>query len=126
MTRDEFAKMLDRMAVAWTSRAYRTVVEHFSDDLFYCDPLNYSFDNKAALLNFFENDDKMPQHCVFHNAVFDEERQLGTAEYTYRGTNQYHGTVWIKMKSEKIQSWREYQHRSAIEFDEFWRREPSK
>jgi hypothetical protein len=122
MTQDDFRLMLEMMADGWTNREYTMVAECFSQNLFYSDSLNYSFSNKDDLLEFFENDDDVPQKCVFHRSVFDERGQIGAAEYTYSGTNQYHGTVWLKLVEDRIVDWREYQHNSASTWEEFWKR----
>src|SRR5687768_2676805 len=98
MDRESFAGMLDRMARAWTSRDYDRVIDEFANELFYCDPVNYTFRDRSSLLAFFEDDDDMPQSCFFHNSVFDEAEQTGCAEYTYKGTYVYHGTVWITLE----------------------------
>lgn len=121
MTKDDFRVMLDAMAVGWTNREYDAVASYFNDELFYSDPLHYAFSNKRDLLAFFRDDNGMPQGCEFHDAVFDEERQIGAAEYTYEGTHRYHGTVWIEMLGGKISSWREYQHVSELDQAEFWK-----
>ena len=113
--------MLDAMARAWTDREYEKVAGRFAEEMFYSDPLNYSFSRRDDLLKFFREDDGLDQECIFHNAVFDEKDQLGAAEYTYRGTHTYHGTVWIKIEDELIVSWREYQHISDKSLPDFWK-----
>jgi hypothetical protein len=120
MDRDGFSSMLNRMADGWVSKDYDSVVGYFSEGVYYSDPLNYKFYDRDSLLGFFSDDDGKPQSCVFHGSVFDDERQVGTAEYTYEGTFRYHGTVWIELKDDKIISWREYQHRSEKNWEEFW------
>jgi len=122
MTQDDFRLMLEMMADGWTNREYKMVAECFAQNLFYSDSLNYAYTNKDELLKFFEDDDGMPQKCVFHRSVFDERGQIGAAEYTYSGTNQYHGTVWLKLVEDRIVDWREYQHISGQTWDEFWKR----
>jgi len=122
MTQDDFRLMLEMMADGWTNREYKIVAECFAQNLFYSDSLNYAYTNKEELLKFFEDDDGMPQKCVFHRSVFDERGQIGAAEYTYSGTNQYHGTVWLKLVEDRIVDWREYQHISGQTWDEFWKR----
>jgi hypothetical protein len=122
MTQDDFRLMLEMMAESWTKREYDMVAECFGQDVFYSDPLRYSFTNKGDLLEFFENDDGVPQKCIFHRSVFDERGQIGAAEYTYSGTNQYHGTVWLKLVEDRIVDWREYQHSSETTWEEFWKR----
>jgi len=83
MTQDDFRLMLEMMADGWTNREYKIVAECFAQNLFYSDSLNYAYTNKEELLKFFEDDDGMPQKCVFHRSVFDERGQIGAAEYTY-------------------------------------------
>lgn len=117
----DFNSMLEQLAVGWTSLEYEEVAAHFADNLFYSDSLNYSFNNRQSLLEFFCDDEGKPQLCEFHNSVFDEERQIGVAEYTYEGTFRYHGTAWIEIQGDKIVSWREYQHRSDKDWTTFWK-----
>jgi hypothetical protein len=122
MTQDDFRLMLEMMADGWTNGECAMVAECFAQNLFYSDSLNYSFSSKDELLKFFEDDDGMPQKCVFHRSVFDERGQIGAAEYTYSGTNQYHGTVWLKLVEDRIVDWREYQHISERTWEDFWKR----
>ncbi len=116
----DFHRMIRSMAEFWKNRNYARVVEFFNDDLFYSDGLNYTFQNKGDLLRFFENDNGHEQFCVFYNSIFDDKNQIGVGEYTYIGTNSYHGTVWIKIENNKISSWREYQHKTDLSWKEFW------
>lgn len=111
------------MAKAWTGRDYEKVVECFAARFFYSDALNYRFSNQAELLAFFRDDDGKPQYCEFHLAVFDEQRQTGAAEYTYEGSSRYHGTVWIEIENDRIESWREYQHISELDRENYWKGE---
>ena len=122
MNNGEFASMLRLLADGWTDREYTLVASHFTDDVFYCDPRNYTFHDRASLLEFFKDDDGRPQSCEFHDSIFDEDRQIGVAEFTYVGTYTYHGTVWIQLDGDKIASWREYQHISDRSYSEFWQK----
>ena len=122
MQQSEFKALVDDLAEGWTNREYERVAEHFSGKVFYSDALHYSFRERDSLLRFFRDDDGKPQSCVFHDFVFDVERQVGVAEYSYSGTHQYHGTVWIELEGDKIKRWREYQHRSDRDWEEFWNR----
>lgn len=120
MTSREFDDLLRSLADGWTNRQYSSVAASFAEDVFYSDALNYSLRGRASLLNFFEDDDGASQHCEFRLSLFDEERQIGVAEYSYKGSFRYHGTVWIKLSNDKIVNWREYQHRSDKDWKEFW------
>ena len=121
MTKEEFERLLDSMATGWAQREFEKVASYFSENLFYSDSLNYTYFDRASLLQFFNSEDQ-EERCSFHDSIFDEARQVGVAEYTYEGTNRYHGTVWIELDDDKIVSWREYQHKVAKSWEEFWDR----
>ncbi|MCC7306707.1 MAG: nuclear transport factor 2 family protein [Acidobacteria bacterium] len=121
MTSAEFVSLLTKLAEGWTKRDYEGIISRFSENVFYADAMNYAFSGRASLLAFFRDDDGLEQTCKFHHVVFDERRQLGSAEYTYDGTYRYHGTVWVEIMDGKIASWREYQHRSDKDWEEFWK-----
>jgi hypothetical protein len=120
MNKAEFRSMLDALVDGWTKGEYERVASHFADNAFYSDAFTYKFRDRASLLAFFQDDGGEPQSCVFHESIFDEDRQLGVAEFTYQGTYLYHGTVWISIDDEKIVSWREYQHTSEKTREELW------
>ena len=44
---------------------------------------------------------------------------MGAAEYTYTGTNTYHGAVVIRLWDDLIANWREYQVRSDLDWAAF-------
>lgn len=119
MTRSEFETMLQALARGWTSRDYDKVASHFADDVRYLDPTRYRFASRAELLGFFQ-DEGNEESTVWHNVIFDEDRQVGAAEYTYQGTHRYHGTVLVKVRGNLISHWREYQHVSDLEWEDFW------
>ena len=56
---------------------------------------------------------------VWHHLVFDEGRQIGAGEYTYRGRNQYHGIVMVRIVDGLIANWREYHVRSDLPWERF-------
>lgn len=119
MTRHDFKIMLEAIAQSWTKRDYQRAASFFADDVSYADPLNYSFDSRADLQKFFENDEGFEQKNTWHNIIFDEDQQIGAVEYTYQGTRQYHGVALMKVANDKITHWREYQHVSALDWPEF-------
>jgi len=119
MTRQEFEAVLQALARGWAERDYEKVASFFAEDVRYADPTRYRIASRVELLEFFRNDEGFEQSTVWHNFVFDEERQVGAAEYTYQGTHRYHGTVWIQMRGNLIARWREYQHVSDLEWEEF-------
>lgn len=120
MIRPEFVAALEALAQAWADKEYERAARHFAEDVRYADPLHYRFASRAELLRFFQDDGGYPQRTVWHNAVFDEERQVGAAEYTYEGTHRYHGLVLIKVNGGgEFSHWREYQHVSTLDWKDF-------
>lgn len=119
MTKHEFAALLQKLGEAWTRRDYDAVCAAFAADVRYGDPLRYSFHGLTELRGFFDATTSASESCVFHAVVFDEEQQLGAAEYTYKGENQYHGLVLIRVRDERITHWREYQHVDARDWTSF-------
>ncbi len=110
MTPGEFTAMLDALAEAWARRDYGSAAAWFADDVRYADPRRYAFADRAALRAFFEADDGLPQRTTWHLRLFDEQSQVGAAEYTYEGTRRYHGVALIRVAEGRITHWREYQH----------------
>lgn len=119
MTKSDFRNLLHSLADAWARRDYATAASFFAEDVRYGDPTRYSFSGRSELRAFFEADEGYDQRTVWHTILFDEDQQLGAAEYTYEGTHRYHGTVLIKVEDGKISRWREYQHIDAREWETF-------
>jgi hypothetical protein len=119
MTKHEFASMLQALAEAWTRRDHQTAARFFTPGVQYADPLRYTISGRDTLLAFFTADDGLPQTTRWHNIVFDEERQIGAAEYTYTGTHCYHGVALVRLDKGMISHWREYQHIDVRAWEQF-------
>ena len=120
MTCQEFESLLQALARGWSEKDYDKVASFYAEDVRYRDPTRYSFTSRTELLETFFRGEEAEESTVWHNVLFDEERQLGVAEYTYQGKHRYHGTVWVQLRGDRIASWREYQHTSDLEWEEFW------
>lgn len=120
MTSRDFTDALHGLARAWADRDYERAAAFFTPDVRYLDPLRYALDSRAALLAFFQDDDAREQHTEWHTVVFDEAQQVGMAEYTYRGTQQYHGVTIIQVTDGLFSRWREYQHVTPLDWQEFF------
>jgi hypothetical protein len=119
MNKIEFTHLLYALSDAWERKDYAAAAEMFADDIQYADPLRYAHSGKAQLRAFFEADEGFEQRTVWRAMVFDEEQQMGFAEYTFEGTHRYHGAVIIKVMDEKISHWREYQHIDPRDWQDF-------
>lgn len=119
LTVGEFRALLQDLADCWQRRDYVAACRHFAADVRYSDPLRYALRSRSELLAFFTNDEGLPQCTEWHTVVFDPERQLGAAEYTYDGSRRYHGVALVRLAGGVISHWREYQHvdgRSPTDF----------
>lgn len=110
MTKAEFALFLEALAQAWSRRDYQTAAGFFAGDVKYADPMRYAFNTRDELREFFEADEGQDQHTQWHLVIFDEDTQIGAAEYTYQGSQTYHGVAIVKLDAGKISHWREHQH----------------
>jgi limonene-1,2-epoxide hydrolase len=119
MNKVEFKDLLQILSDAWQRKDYAKAVEVFAEDIRYADPLRYRLSGKAELRAFFEADEGYAQLTVWRVIGFDEEQQIGFAEYTFEGTHRYHGAVIIKVEDDKITHWREYQHIDPRDWQEF-------
>jgi ribosomal-protein-serine acetyltransferase len=119
LTAGEFDALLARLADGWTRRDYAAVAAEFAEDVHYADPVRYALTGRAALRAFFEDDGGRPQSMAWRNVLFDLDRQLGAAEYTYEGSQRYHGMVLVRLEGGVITHWREHQHVDSRAWDEF-------
>jgi hypothetical protein len=117
LTRAQFRRLMETVAEGWrTGNAARSAA-CFAEDAIYSQPPRVQFyRGRAALEEFFG---PRPQGMTWHHLVFDEEAQIGAGEYTYRGSNQYHGVVMVRIVDGLIANWREYQVRSPLTWEQF-------
>lgn len=112
-----FRALMETVADGWRTGDADRAARCFAVDAVYSEPPRKQFyRGRDALRTFFGPD---PQSMVWHHLVFDEQRQIGAGEYTYRGRNQYHGIVIVRVVDGLIANWREYQVRSDLPWDRF-------
>ena len=115
-----FRRLLTTIADAWNEGDTATALTCFTDDARYTEPPDTQhYEGRDALFEFFGGDDPPPMSMAWHTIVFDEELQMGAAEYTYSGTNTYHGVAVIRLRDGLVANWREYQQRSDLEWEAF-------
>jgi hypothetical protein len=118
----DFRAVLDAVAHAWNTARADLAVACFTDDAVYLEPPDrQDYKGSDALREFFgasvqpARSDRMHWHFV----AFDEARQTGFGEYTFRGRQFYHGIAIVQLRDGRIRSWREYQYTSRIPWEEF-------
>lgn len=119
MTRQEFVHLLTEMEQGWNASDRDRVIVCFAEDVFYIDPLRYVCRGRDELYRFFEVTDGALERSTWHTIVFDEKTQTGAAEYTYEEAHRYHGLVLIRVANGLVTEWREYQHTSDLDWEEY-------
>lgn len=120
MDADAFRRLLATIADAWNEGDTATALACFTDDARYTEPPDTQhYEGRDELFAFFGGDDPPAMSMTWHTIVFDEELQMGAAEYSYSGTNTYHGVVVIRLRGGLVANWREYQQRSDLDWESF-------
>lgn len=120
MDGDGFRAMLETIARAWNEGDTDTALACFTDDARYTEPPDSQhYEGRDQLYEFFGGADPPPMSMAWHTVLFDDAEQMGAAEYTFTGTNTYHGVVVIRLRDDRISNWREYQHRSDLDREAF-------
>lgn len=115
-----FRQLLETIAAAWNEGDTATALACFTDDARYTEPPDTQHhEGRQALFEFFGGDDPPPMWMAWHTILFDRDQQMGAAEYTFKGTNTYHGVVVIRLRDDLIANWREYQVRSDLDWQAF-------
>ena len=103
MDRSGFRELLQRIATAWNEGDTATALACFMDDARYTEPPDEQhYEGRDALYEFFGREDPPSMRLDWHTIVFDEALQTGAAEYTYVGTNTYHGVAVIRLRDDRI------------------------
>lgn len=111
---------MNTLAEAWNRGDTGTALDLFTDDARYVEPPDIQrYEGREELSEYFGSDDPPPMSLTWHHLVFDPQRQIGAAEYTYRGTGKYHGIALVRLEDGKIADWREYQQSSELEWEAF-------
>lgn len=121
-TLEDFRKVMETVSSGWNEGNARKAADCFSNDAVYMEPPDRQvYVGREALFDFFggtKGTDK-PMRMIWHHLSFDPSTQVGFGEYTFALNNQYHGVVVVKLRGSKIASWREYQYKSNLDWQEF-------
>lgn len=124
ITRDmkitKFKKLMQTVADGWNTSKPQKSVECFTDDVVYMEPPDKQLVmGKDNLFKYFDN--PKPMKLVWHHLMFDEEKQIGSGEFTFtmKGRQGNHGVVIVELENGKIKFWREYYQLSDLDFNDF-------
>ncbi|MBA3316487.1 MAG: nuclear transport factor 2 family protein [Gemmatimonadales bacterium] len=117
-----FRAMLDSVAVGWNSARPELAAGCFTETAVYLEPPDRQlYRGRAALLAFFAASilPARADRMRWQVTAFDSTRQVGFGEYTYRGRQNYHGVAVLQLQAGLIQTWREYQYGSPLDWEQF-------
>lgn len=117
MDSEAFGALLNRLGDAWNAGDGSAALECFTEDIVYVEPPGRQ--RYAGHAELFELSSAPGMSITWHHLAFDPLGQVGFAEYTFRGRNQYHGVAVIHCLDGRIARWREYQRQSDLTFEAF-------
>ena len=113
---------MQTIATRRTTGDARMAADCYAEDAVYSEPPDRQlYVGREALYTFFGGGQIPPprMRMEWRHLIFDEAEQIGAGEYTFRGENQYHGVVMVRVVGGKIANWREYQYRSDLDWPAF-------
>jgi hypothetical protein len=118
----QFRALLDTVARGWNGGDADLSASCFAEAAVYLEPPDRQlYRGRTALRQFFADSIQpaRPDRMRWHVIAFDASRQIGIAEYTYRGRRNYHGAAVVRLDGGLIGSWREYQYGSELSWEDF-------
>lgn len=120
MTQDEFRRLLEAVAIGWSSGDVTLATGCFAPDAIYTEPPRKRyFRGRDDLFYSFGGEDPPPMSLSWHHVVFDEATGVGAGEYTFDGGSRWHGVVMVKVVNGLIANWREYRYESDLDWERF-------
>lgn len=116
----QFKILMQTVADGWNNFEPKKSVECFTEDVIYIEPPDKQLVvGKENLFKYFDN--PKPMKLVWHNLMFNEEKQIGSGEFTFtmEGRQGNHGVVVVELEKGKIKLWREYYKISDLDFKDF-------
>jgi len=120
MKKEEFRQLLQTVADGWSAGDARLAADRFTEDAVYVEPPDRQrYSGRQQLADFFGRGVEFSMK--WHRIVFDEEEKAGFGEYTLSVIGKFtlHGITAVEIEDGLICSWREYQYRSELPFEQF-------
>jgi len=119
----EFDRLMQTVAEGWNEGNARKAADCFTENAIYSAPPGPNVrKGRDTLYEFFggAKGRESPMSMTWHHLAFDETRQIGFGEYTFRYKNyQGHGIVIVRTFSGKVSNWREYEMQSELTWEAF-------
>ena len=118
----EFEILMQTIADGWNEGDAQKAANCFSVDAVYVEPPDKQvYRSRTELYEFFGGDQgpDLPMYMTWHHLAFNEAEQVGFGEYSFQMHGKYHGIVIVKLENGLVKSWREYQYKTVLAWDEF-------
>jgi len=105
----------------------RTAADCFSQDAIYIEPPEKQlYHGRSELYKFFGGDTgtDIAMKMTWQHLAFNEEEQIGFGEYTFEMYRRFYGIVIVKIEIGLIKQWREYQHPTELDWEEYTSQNP--
>lgn len=121
MNKEGFVVLMQTIANGWNTKNARMAVDCFTDDAVYIEPPDKQFfSGKDELFEYFGGKKGIDMRLTWHQLFFDENKQMGSGEYTFEMNGViHHGVAVVEMKRGLISHWREYDTRGSLSYSEF-------
>jgi hypothetical protein len=122
ITAAKFQTRMQTVADGWSEGNARKAANCFTADAIYTEPPDKQlYKGREALFKFFGGNEgrKSQMKMTWHHLIFDEQKQIGSGEFTFEYGGKVHGMVIIKITNGKISNWREYWYESNLDWEKF-------
>lgn len=123
LTAAQFAKLMTRLARAWSDNDTPMALAYFTEDALYIEPPDLQLHRGHNQLRLFFNDLTAGTRMEWHNLWFDEATQRGAGEYSFSlggwENKASHGVAVVELRNGLIAHWREYQRCGPADFAQF-------
>lgn len=118
----QFKQLLITLSDGWNEGNSQKAANCFTEDAIYTEPPDKQvYKGRQELFEFFGGSKGRPgvMTMKWHHIVFDEEAQIGAAEFTFTYGSSVHGVTMIRIRDGKISNWREYWYESPLDWNTF-------
>ena len=126
MKAQDFRKLMERLATAWSTQDTELGLSCFTDDAVYMEPPDIQLYLGQEELRPYFAALTADTFMHFHHLMLDETGRIGAGEYSF-GTaadpTADHGVAVVELEEERIAFWREYQRKGPTPFSEFIERD---
>lgn len=112
---------MERVAQRWNRGDAEQAASCFTETAVFSGPPSTPHRGRRELFDWFggAKGRELPMHMAWHHLLFDQARQIGVGEFTFRYRIQTHGLVIVKISNGLIVNWREYEIESPLPWDRF-------